>query len=82
MAKVGIMELTASRLLIHMRTPMLSLQRKLSSWTSAIEPGFFDSYPRFYGTSITRAEPNRLNHRQRALIESNEAIIRDKSVLA
>ncbi len=60
---------------------MLSLQRRLSSWTSAIEPGFFDSYPRFYVTSKTRAEPNRLNHRYRALIESNEAMIRDKSVL-
>lgn len=81
MAKVGIMEVAASRLLTHMRTAMFSLQRKLSSWTSAIEPGFFDSYPRFFITSKTRAEPNRLNHRHRALIESNESIIRGKSVL-
>jgi hypothetical protein len=47
----------------------------------ASEEGFFDSYPRFYSTSRTGASPNRLNKRHRALIESNAAIIKDKSVL-
>lgn len=43
--------------------------------------GFFDSFPRFYSTSKTGANPNRLNGRYRALIESNVAIIKDRSVL-
>jgi len=45
------------------------------------EAGFFDSYPRFFATSVTSATANRLNQRHRALIERNEAIIRGKSIL-
>ena len=37
-----------------------------------LEAGFFDSYPRFFSTSVTAATPNRLNQRHRALIERNE----------
>jgi 2-polyprenyl-3-methyl-5-hydroxy-6-metoxy-1,4-benzoquinol methylase len=81
MAKAGILTLAASRALNHCRLPMLRLKRRLSYWTSDLEPGFFDSYPRFYSTSQTGAKPNRLNKRHRALIDSNEAIIRGKSVL-
>jgi hypothetical protein len=47
----------------------------------ALEEGSFDSYPRFYSASRTGANANRLNKRHRALIESNAAIIQDKSVL-
>jgi SAM-dependent methyltransferase len=47
----------------------------------ASEEGFFDSYPRFYSTSTTGANANRLNQRHRALIESNAGIIQDKAVL-
>ena len=81
MAKVGILALAASRALNHYRVPMLRLRRKLSYWTSDLEEGFFDSYPRFYSTSQTAAKPNRLNKRHQALINSNQPIIRGKSVL-
>jgi len=43
--------------------------------------GFFDSYPRFFTTSATKAQPDRLNQRHRALIESNRAIIDGQRVL-
>jgi hypothetical protein len=45
------------------------------------EPGFFDEYPRFYSTSKTGTQPERLNPRYRALIETNRELIRDQSVL-
>ncbi len=81
MAKVGILTLAASRALNHYRVSILRLKRRLSYWTSDLEQGFFDSYPHLYSTSQTGAKPNRLNKRHRALIDSNEAIIRGKSVL-
>jgi 2-polyprenyl-3-methyl-5-hydroxy-6-metoxy-1,4-benzoquinol methylase len=81
MGKVGIVALAASRVRNHYRVPMLRLKRKLSQWTSDVEGGFFDSYPRFYSTSHTAAKPNRLNKRHEALINSNQAIISGKSVL-
>lgn len=43
--------------------------------------GFFDRYPRFFTTSTTRAEPDRLNHRFRALIESNAEMIFGRRIL-
>ena len=81
MGKSGILTLAASRALNHYRLPMLRLKRKLSRWTSDLEEGFFDSYPRFYSTSQTAATPNRLNKRYEALVNSNRAIIKGKSVL-
>ena len=44
------------------------------------QQGFFDKYPRFF-SSDTRAEPDRLNQRYRALIESNEDVIRGRRIL-
>ncbi len=55
----------------------LVVQRKKRSR----ERGFFDQYPRFFSTSETRAEPNRLNQRYRALIEWNADIIRGRRIL-
>lgn len=43
--------------------------------------GFFDSYPRFFTTSVTAAKPDRLNLRHRALIESNSEIIAGQRIL-
>jgi SAM-dependent methyltransferase len=62
------------------RLRMLSMRRWLSSRNPEPEGGFFDSYARFYSTKIG-VKPYRLNQRYRALIESNSAIIADKSVL-
>jgi|SRR5882724_723539 2-polyprenyl-3-methyl-5-hydroxy-6-metoxy-1,4-benzoquinol methylase len=45
------------------------------------EQGFFDQYSRFFTTSNTRAEADRLNQRHRALIESNVEVIRGRRVL-
>lgn len=45
------------------------------------KPGFFDQYPRFYSTSVVNATPERLNERYRALIGSNEHLIRGKTIL-
>lgn len=44
-------------------------------------PGFFDSYPRFFSTSTTNPRPGRLNPRYRALIENNQNVIRDRTIL-
>src|SRR5260370_24927372 len=44
-------------------------------------PGFFDQYPRFYSTGTVNAQPERLNERYRALIGSNEHLIRGKTIL-
>src|SRR6516164_8961630 len=62
------------------RLRMLSMRPWLSSRKPETEGGFFDSYARFYSTKIG-VQPYRLNQRYRALIESNSAIIADKSVL-
>lgn len=43
--------------------------------------GFFDSYPRFFETSVTWAKPDRLNQRHRALIQSNADVIVGNRVL-
>jgi len=43
--------------------------------------GFFDDYQDFFITSKTASTPNRLNHRFKALIESNKDIIKEKSIL-
>ena len=80
MPKVGILRLVASRARNHYRENFLRLERKLFHDKSDQGGGFFDAYPRFYGTCII-GERNRLNKRYRALIEPNEDIIRDKSVL-
>jgi len=63
------------------RVKMLTVKRWLSPRKQEPQSGFFDSYPRFYSTSTTGVKPNRLNQRYRALIESNSALINDKSVL-
>ena len=42
---------------------------------------FFDTYARFYETSKTGPWRNRLNQRYRALIESNQEILRGASIL-
>jgi len=81
MAKGGILALLASRVRVSLRVRMLRAKRMLPQGASDPESGFFDSFPRFYSTSATAAAPNRLNKRHRALIESNEAVIRGKSVL-
>lgn len=49
--------------------------------TDSCSVPFFDSFPRFYSTSKTGTNPNRLNWRHRALIEANVTMIRDRSVL-
>jgi hypothetical protein len=43
--------------------------------------GFFDLYPRFFSTSETAPQPDRLNQRYRALIEPNTGIISGRRVL-
>ena len=43
--------------------------------------GFFDTYPRFFLTSKTSPQRNRLNQRHRALIQSNADILRGCRVL-
>lgn len=42
---------------------------------------FFDQYPEFFKTSKTANSPNRLNQRNRVLIENNLNIIKDKKIL-
>ncbi len=54
---------------------------KMGLTSSEARPGFFDQYPRFYSTSIVNASPERLNERYRALIGSNEQLIREKTIL-
>lgn len=54
----------------------LVVQRKKRSR----EQGFFDKYPHFL-SSDTRAEPDRLNQRYRAVIESNVEAIRGRRIL-
>ena len=48
---------------------------------SSDHEGFFDTYPLFLTTSATRPERNRLNHRHRALIQSNGGIISGQRIL-
>lgn len=48
---------------------------------NSARPGFFDSYPRFFTTSLTAAKPDRLNQRHRALIQSNSQIIAGRRIL-
>jgi SAM-dependent methyltransferase len=43
--------------------------------------GFFDRYPDFYETSGIGATSNRLNHRYKALIESNKTLINRQRIL-
>ena len=43
--------------------------------------GFFDAYPRFFHTSSTASERDRLNQRYCALIQSNADIIADRRIL-
>ena len=43
--------------------------------------GFFDAYPRFFSTSSTASERDRLNQRYSALIQSNANIIADRRIL-
>lgn len=43
--------------------------------------GFFDSSPRFYGTSQTGALPNRLNKRHQAIFETVPGLFAGKQVL-
>ncbi len=78
----GMSEL-AKTVAVSSRLRLLRAGRVLSRLTHSARgvQGFFDLYPRFYSTSVTGATPNRLNQRHRALIESNEAIIRGQSVL-
>ena len=84
MNKAGILTLLVSRAQRsqnHCRSAVHRMEERLAFGRAEPEVGFFDSYPRFYSTSVTRAEPNRLNRRYVALIVANEAIIRGKSVL-
>jgi hypothetical protein len=48
---------------------------------SSYQEGFFDTCPLFLTTSATRPERNRLNHRHRALIQSNTEIISGRRIL-
>jgi hypothetical protein len=77
----GLVAMAKSAALDSARVRMLTMKRWLSSRKVEPEGGFFDSYARFYSTSITGVQPHRLNERYRALIEFNSAIIDDKSVL-
>jgi len=81
MGKASILKLATHRALNYSSLSLLRLQRAWWRRTREQNAGFFDSYPRFFSTSKTRPQPNRLNHRYRALIESNEGIIRDRAVL-
>jgi SAM-dependent methyltransferase len=76
----GLFAMVKARTLDAVRLRMLSTRRWLSSRKPEPQGGFFDSYARFYSTRIG-VKPYRLNQRYRALIESNSAIIDDKSVL-
>jgi hypothetical protein len=42
---------------------------------------FFDAYPAFCGSGSTAASPRRLNLRHRAIIESNQHVLKDARVL-
>ncbi len=53
----------------------------LTRKSGAAANGFFDDYPRFYATSVTHPEPDRLNQRHRALIQWNSGIIEGQRVL-
>jgi len=77
----GLVAMAKATMLDAARLRMLTMKRWLSARTLVPESGFFDSYARFYSTSITGMKPDRLNQRYRALIESNSAIIDGKSVL-
>lgn len=81
MGNDGVFSLLASRASNKWRLVRCRAERSLSFGPQEPEHGFFDSYPRFYSTSVTTATPNRLNRRHEALIAPNEAIIRGKSVL-
>lgn len=74
----GVMALIQERFIFKNRERWyrLVVQRKKRSR----EQGIFDKYPRFFA-SDTRAEPDRLNQRYRALIESNVQAIRGRRVL-
>jgi len=77
----GLVAMAKATALDSARLRMLTMKRWLSSRNLEPESGFFDSYTRFYSTSITGVKPHRLNQRYRALIESNAAIIDHRSVL-
>ena len=81
MAKAGIVRLFESRLAHRVRRGVFRFEDILASRAQKPEAGFFDSYPRFYSTSVTSPAPNRLNRRHQALIESNREFIQGKSLL-
>ncbi len=43
--------------------------------------GFFDAFPRFFGTSVTGSTAARLNARYQAIVAGNEALLRGKRIL-
>jgi len=72
--------------------PRSSVLKRAASWLrrapekmgltdSTAKLGFFDEYPRYYSTSAVGATPERLNERYRALIEPNEELIRERTIL-
>jgi hypothetical protein len=77
----GFLAVARNRVLLSGRQGLLELRRKLPEGSADSPSGFFDAYPRFYSTSITGAKPSRLNARHKVLIQSNQPIIRGKSVL-
>ena len=81
----GIGNLTAGRLQKRYRTSRRRIQKIFSGPQVARDRGFFDAYPRFCsldtGAPGRLNDPNRLNERHRALIESNQNIIQGRSVL-
>jgi 2-polyprenyl-3-methyl-5-hydroxy-6-metoxy-1,4-benzoquinol methylase len=48
---------------------------------NSVAHGFFDRYPRFFSTSTTASQRDRLNQRHRALIESNGDVIAGRRIL-
>jgi hypothetical protein len=78
--KTGILGLAWSRIKGRIRSNVLGLERRLVFDKSDTGGGFFDAYPMFYSTS-TSGKRNRLNKRYRAIIEANESIIQNKSIL-
>lgn len=77
--RLGLSELIQQRIRYANRERWFRLV--LTRKASAATRGFYDEYPRFYGTSVTRSEPDRLNQRHRALIQWNAGIIEGRRVL-
>lgn len=71
-----------SSVLKRIASSLRGVPEKIGFTRAERTPGFFDQYPRFYETStVGTSQGERLNERYRALISSNEELIRDKTII-